>query len=120
MGTIVGGRGEVLMLHLAFGLVGHRLQRLALPTGDEGRSTEVERPCSGSWLRYSTLGLTMLLWARRAAPIVCLPNMMSSLEKPKTKASLLSMSVTFTRSSWADERRDASSSPPDPAPCMTT
>src|ERR1700759_5161702 len=48
------------------------------------------------------------------------PSITSSLEKPKKKASLRSISVTRTASALVSERRLASSSPPNPAPRITT
>ena len=61
--------------------------------------------------------------ARRAGappPAVAWPNITSSLEKPKTKASFLSISVTSTPSPSSSESTVASSSPPKPAPRMRT
>jgi hypothetical protein len=46
--------------------------------------------------------------------------MISNFEKPKTKESFLSISVTATDSPNVAERRAESSSPPNPAPRMTT
>ena len=48
------------------------------------------------------------------------PNITSSFEKPKTNASVLSISVTSTSSATASESMVLSSRPPNPAPRMTT
>src|SRR4029077_9662303 len=48
------------------------------------------------------------------------PNITSSLEKPKTKLSVLSMSTTSTSAPNSSESRVVSSRPPNPAPSTTT
>src|SRR5215831_5486009 len=60
--------------------------------------------------------LTKLRYGKRTASAVAWPNITSSLEKPKTKASLRSISVTCTSSPSDSDSRVQSSNPPKPAP----
>ena len=72
-----------------------------------------------SW-RNRTCGVARSRYGRRTAAGVRVPNITSSFEKPKTKASARSISVTSTRSPSASDSRVDSSSPPNPAPRMST
>jgi hypothetical protein len=62
----------------------------------------------------------MSRYSSRTSSAVRRPNMTSSFEKPKTKASLWSMSVTSTSSATSLDSRVDSSRPPKPAPKTTT
>src|SRR4029079_7444834 len=70
--------------------------------------------------RNSTPGFARSRYCSRTADAPALPKRMSSFEKPNVKPSFWSISVTRTSSATESERRLASSSPPNPAPRITT
>ena len=70
--------------------------------------------------RNRTPGLSTSRYGWRASAGICRPNITSSLEKPKTNASPLSMRTMSMASPKASERIVVSSRPPKPAPSTTT
>src|SRR3954470_5738031 len=72
-----------------------------------------------SW-RNSTPGFTRSRYCSCNADLSALPKRMSSFENPNVNESFWSISVTRTSSATESESRPASSSPPKPAPRITT
>ena len=67
-----------------------------------------------------TPGFTMSRYGWRASAGICRPNITSSLEKPNTNDSPLSMSTMSIASPNASDRIVVNSRPPKPAPSTTT